>query len=69
MDVTEIVDENYRLKKELEAYSQISLDDITKLANTANIMADLLMRCRNEPIDYKLAQEIDYVMEQIEDLG
>ncbi len=69
MDVTEIVDENYRLKKELEAYSQISLDDITKLANTANIMADLLMRCRNEQIDYKLAQEIDYVMEQIEDLG
>lgn len=68
MDITEVIEENYKLKRELEAYSQISLDEIKNLVNTADKMAKLLIRCRNEQINYKLAQEIDLIIEEVEKL-
>jgi hypothetical protein len=66
--------ENEKLRLEVENLKhQVNIDpntlkDIEKLVSLAGEMRNLLMQCRNEQINYKLAKEIDYVINEASEL-
>ncbi len=66
--------ENEKLRLEVQNLKhQVNMDpntlkDIEKLVSLAGEMRHLLMQCRNEQIDYKLAKQIDYVINEASEL-
>ena len=66
-DIRELNDKIYELENQLDKYKSVNLEDIEKLVFFANQMQNLLLKCRNEQINYRLAKEIDDILSQLED--
>jgi hypothetical protein len=57
--------ENQKLKEQLKAESSvISKEDLIRLLEVASKMRDVLLKCRGQQIDYRVARMIDDVLSE-----
>jgi hypothetical protein len=60
--------QNEMMQKKLDESNSISDKELVQLIELAAQMRELLMLCRSQQIDYKLARKIDDVLRQATDL-
>jgi hypothetical protein len=60
--------QNESLQKKLEEKPSISDIELIQLVNIASEMRELLIQCRNQQIDYRLAKKIDDVLRNASEL-